>query len=93
MHFFAFAIIAHTLIVAVIAFFVLFAASKADGFVRLLGTVLGWIILIVAVLSLLAGIYHLATGKGPMMGDHWMMRMQTGPETPAPPEPMQQKEH
>lgn len=83
MHFFGLALIAHTLIVAVIAFFVLLAASKADGFVRLLGNVLGWIILILAVLSLAVGVYHMATGKGPM-GDRWIMHMQSEGENPGP---------
>ena len=101
MHFFAIAAVLHTLIVAVLAFFVLFAASKADGFVRLLGNVLGWILLIAAVLSLVFGIFHVMTGKGPMMeggGPHWMMHWEHGapppamapppaaaPQTPAPP--------
>ena len=71
MHFFALAAVLHTIIVAVVAFFVLFAASKADGFVRLVGNVLGWILLIVAVLGLALGIFHVATGKPVMgMGEH-----------------------
>jgi len=97
MHFFAFAAVLHTIIVAVVAFFVLFAASKADGFVRLLGNVLGWLLLIAAVLGLVVGIIHVATGK-PMMGEdhhwmgedhHWMMMHDDrGPQplaVPAPP--------
>ena len=76
MHFFALAAVLHTLVVAVLAFFVLFAASKADGFVRLLGTILGWILLIAAVLGLVVGIIHVVTGKPMMGGDHhWMMMM------------------
>ena len=81
MHFFAIAAVLHTLIIAVLAFFVLFAASKADGFVRLLGNVLGWILLIAALLGLVFGIYHVMTGKGPMMeggGPHWMMHWERG---------------
>lgn len=84
MHFFAIAAVLHTLIVAVLAFFVLFAASKADGFVRLLGNVLGWILLIAAVLGLVFGIFHVMTGKGPMMegGSHWMMHWDRGAQPP-----------
>jgi len=75
MHFFAVAAVLHTLVIAVLAFFVLFAASKADGFVRLLGNILGWILLIAAVLALVLGIVHVLTGK-PLMGDHhWSMMM------------------
>jgi hypothetical protein len=87
MHFFAIAAVLHTLIVAVLAFFVLFAASKADGFVRLLGNVLGWILLIAAVLGLVFGIVHVMSGKEPMMGDgsHWMMRWEHGAPPPGAP--------
>jgi antibiotic biosynthesis monooxygenase (ABM) superfamily enzyme len=50
MHPFLFMTIHHALVVAIVAFFVLFAASKADGFVKLLGNVLGYLLLICAVL-------------------------------------------
>lgn len=94
MHFFAIAAVLHTLIVAVLAFFVLFAASRADGFVRLLGNVLGWILLIAALLGLVFGILHVMTGKGPMMegGHHWMMNWEHGapPQAGQPPAPGQQ---
>ena len=96
MHFFAIAAVLHTLIVAVLAFFVLFAASKADGFVRLLGSVLGWILLIAAVLGLVVGIVHVVSGK-PMMdgGQRWMhwdhgqppMMQQQQPASPTPATP------
>ena len=89
MHMFMFAWVGHTLIVAVLAFFILFAASKSDGFVRLLGNVLGWLLLIAAVLGLVAGIFHLMTGKPMMMegerGPHWMMHWEHGAPTGAPP--------
>jgi hypothetical protein len=76
--FFLMGAVLHTIVVAVVAFFVLFAASKADGFVRLLGTVLGWILLIGAAAGLIFGIYGMATGNHPPFGpdrDHhgWMM--------------------
>jgi hypothetical protein len=76
--FFLMGAVLHTIIVAVVAFFVLFAASKADGFVRLLGYVLGWILLLGAAAGLAFGIYCVATGQHPPFGpdrDHhgWMM--------------------
>jgi hypothetical protein len=89
MHLFVFAWVGHTLIVAVLAFFVLFAASKSDGFVRLLGNVLGWILLIAAVLGLVVGIFHVMTGKGPLMegGSRWMMHWEHGTPPPGAPPP------
>lgn len=88
MHFFALAMVLHTLIVAVIAFFILFAASKADGFVRLLGNVLGWLILVLGVLGFAFGIVHVVSGKGPDMDhDHWMM-MHWGHDRDGPPAPV-----
>jgi len=42
----------HATVAAVIGFFVLFAASRADGIVKLVGTILGWWLWIIAVLSL-----------------------------------------
>ena len=50
MHPFLFGVFHHALVVVVVAFFVLFAASKADGFVKLLGNVLGYLLLLLAVL-------------------------------------------
>ena len=42
----------HATVAGVIGFFVLFAAGKADGIVKLVGTILGWWLWIVAVLSI-----------------------------------------
>jgi hypothetical protein len=68
MHPILFMAIHHAVVVAVVAFFVLFAASKADGFVKLLGNVLGYLLLIVAVLLVVFGFV------APMMGWHpWPM--------------------
>jgi hypothetical protein len=44
--------ILHATVAGVIGFFVLFAASRADGIVKLVGTLLGWWLWIVAVLSI-----------------------------------------
>jgi hypothetical protein len=53
--FFLVGLFLHLTILAVVAFFVLFAASKADGFIKLLGNVLGGLLLIVAVLGAVGG--------------------------------------
>ncbi|MDE2135149.1 MAG: hypothetical protein KGJ49_11195 [Alphaproteobacteria bacterium] len=66
MHPFFFGAIHHVLLVAVFAFFVLFAASKADGFVKILGNVLGYLLLIAAVLMILCA------AIGPMFGGRTM---------------------
>jgi hypothetical protein len=58
--------VAHALIsltlIAVLAFFVLFAAQKADGLIRMLGRILGVWLLILAVLAAAAAV------TAPMMG-------------------------
>jgi vacuolar-type H+-ATPase subunit I/STV1 len=38
----------------VVAFFVLFAASKASGFIKIFGSVLGYLLLVLAVLAIVA---------------------------------------
>lgn len=48
--------ILYAVLVAVIAFFVLFAAQKAEGFVALLGRILGIVLLVLALLILTASI-------------------------------------
>ena len=91
----------HATVIAVIAFFILFAASKAEGFVALLGRLLGYWVLVIAVVGLGCGIYFGMSGKPPfppgMMGGHsgWMHHWGPGgpmmqpppaaPTTPAPP--------
>ncbi len=77
----------HVLMVAVLAFFVLFAASKAEGFVALLGTVLGWILLLGAVAIVAAGLLCHFTSKCPvdhMHGDRMTMWHDDG-DSPSPP--------
>jgi hypothetical protein len=63
--FFFFGAVHHILIVAVVAFFVLFAAGKSDGFVKILGNVLGYLLLIAAVLMIVCAAF------GPMLGGQW----------------------
>jgi hypothetical protein len=62
----------HLTVLGVIAFFILFAASKAEGFVALLGRLLGYWILLLALAGLVFGVFHAVTGK-PVMGGGWMM--------------------
>jgi hypothetical protein len=52
MHPYFFFAIHHAIVLSVVAFFVLFAASKASGFVKILGNVLGYLFLIVALLCI-----------------------------------------
>jgi hypothetical protein len=76
----------HAIVAALVAFFVLFAAGKADGFVKILGNVLGWLVLIIAVLWLVGAATMPYFGGHPfglscldapsMMGPHW------GPPSP-----------
>lgn len=59
----------HATVIAVIAFFILFAASKAEGFVGLLGRLLGYWVLLIAIAALAGGIYFGLNGKPP--GEMW----------------------
>ncbi len=52
MHFFG--LLHMVLALLVVAFFVLFAASKASGFVKIFGSVLGYLLLVLAVLAIVA---------------------------------------
>lgn len=84
--FFAFGALHHALAVAVVAFFVLFAASKAEGFVRIFGNVLGWLLLVLVVVILACGIatifgVHPFGGWGMGGMPHWG---HMGPPMPPP---------
>jgi len=59
--------ILHATVAGVIGFFVLFAASKAEGIVKFVGTILGWWLWIIAVLSIVCVFVC------PMMGEKWGM--------------------
>lgn len=93
-------LIAHVTILLVVAFFILFAASKAEGIVALFGNVLGVWVVIVAILHIVGFFMPGMMGmKGPgmmhdgMMHGHWMHHWdgdaQTAPATPAQPAPAQ----
>jgi hypothetical protein len=87
-------VVLHATVLGIIAFFVLFAAGKAEGFVALLGRLLGYWVLLLAILSIVGGVYCSVTGKqvgpgwmhGP--GHGWMHQWSPpGPDGAAPPPP------
>jgi hypothetical protein len=61
----------HATVAGVIGFFVLFAASKAEGIVKFVGTILGWWLWIIAVLSIVC--VFVCPMMGGKMGDKWGM--------------------
>lgn len=67
-----FHVIHHVVIVLIVAFFVLFAASKADGLVKLLGTIIGLVLLAVAVLHIVIAAWAMSGGKPFGMDMHGM---------------------
>src|SRR5690349_13312963 len=88
MHAFLPGVLLHALAIATIAFFILFAASKAEGFVRLLGNLLGWIVLLVAILFLAMAASDMTTGQRPPWLERahgWMMRGNEGETAPTQP--------
>lgn len=87
MHF----MLVHVTILLILAFFILFAASKADGLVRLLGYVLGVWLVVAAVLHVAApfvpGMSAMHEG---MMHERWMHHWDKEPlptQVPAPAQP------
>ena len=77
--------IGHATIIAIVGFFVLFAASKAEGLLKLIGNVLGIWLFVLAVLAIAAGLLWGGHGYG-MMGDHhgWTMRAPAAAPVAAP---------
>jgi hypothetical protein len=82
-------LVLHVTFLLILAFFILFAASKADGFVSLLGRILAAWLFLLAVLHI---VMHFAPGvmgekgmAGGMMHGHWMHHwdQQATPATPA----------
>ncbi len=74
-HFLLVGAILHATFIAIIAFFILYAAGKASGFTKTLGTVLGYWVLIIAALALAGGITAQMNGgkpfgMEPMWGHH-----------------------
>lgn len=91
-----FGLIAHVTALLILAFFILFAASKADGLVSALGRILAAWLFLLAILHIVGhfapGVFgNKAFGPG-MMHDHWMMHhwdQQAAPAAPATPAPAQ----
>ena len=88
-------LIAHVTMLLIVAFFIFFVAQKADGFVSLLGNILGGWVVIVAVLHIVAcfvpGLADKMGMKGPdgmhgpmMMHEHWMHHWEMQPAAPQP---------
>jgi hypothetical protein len=67
---FIFGFLLHATALAVIGFFVLFAAERASGRIQAIGKWLGGWLFVLAVLALLGGIVALASGRVP--GHGWM---------------------
>ena len=76
-HFVIIAGLLHATFAAVIGFFVLFAASRSDGLLKLVGNVLGIWLFVLAVLSVVGGFMG-----GPVFGGHMGMRMMGGHRPP-----------
>jgi hypothetical protein len=57
--------IVHATLVAVIAFFILFAAGKSGGFTKILGSILGYWVLIIALIILAGGVSAQMNGGKP----------------------------
>jgi hypothetical protein len=79
--------ILHATVAGVLGFFVLFAASKASGIVKLVGTILGWWLWILALLSIVC--VFVCPAMGGKMGDKWgmhgdWMHSMNGAQTAAP---------
>ena len=86
--FFFFGAIHHVLVVAVVAFFVLFAASKAEGFVKILGNVLGYLLLIFAVLLIVCAAFApTSDGRTGFSATHWGMSWGYHTQGPPPAQP------
>jgi len=82
-----FGMIIHALGVAVIGFFVLFAAERASGIVKLVGTILGWLLWLLAIAGVVCAFICPGVGGKGMGG--WMDRMHGTPPAavePAKPE-------
>jgi Mn2+/Fe2+ NRAMP family transporter len=81
----------HATLFAVIGFFVLFAAGKAEGIVRAVGMLLGWWLWILAVLAIaFAVLFPMMGDKGGPWADHmhgWMQGDKPAATEPAAPQP------
>ena len=79
----------HATLLAVVGFFVLFAASRATGIVKRIGDVLGWWLLLLALLAIVGGAFlgpMVMHRMHPWMGhpDGWGPPPAAAPSTAAP---------
>jgi hypothetical protein len=89
---FIFGALLHATALAVIGFFVLFAADRAAGRVQTIGKLLGLWLFILAALALVGAVLALGTGRVPgggsgWMGDHHRGMMGSYPQGWTPPGP------
>ncbi len=89
-------LVLHTTLLAIVGYALLWTAAKAEGFVALLGRLLGFWVLLIAVLSVVAAVaIHVSGGKlfGMDLHDHdhgpgmhrWGPPDDMGPPPPPPP--------
>ncbi|HTW35151.1 MAG TPA: hypothetical protein VMD53_11090 [Rhizomicrobium sp.] len=81
--------IMHVAMLLIVAFFIFFAAQKADGLISLFGYVLGVLLLLGAVLHIVGMFVPGFMGMKPgmhdgMMRGHWMMHHQDAAGVPSP---------
>jgi hypothetical protein len=79
--------IMHVVMILIVAFFIFFAAQKADGLVSLFGNILGALLLIGAALHIAAIFVPGFMGMKPGMHGPWMHRGMTPPPVAAPAQP------
>lgn len=73
--------LAHATIIAIVGFFVLFAASKASGLLKLIGNLLGLWLFVLAALAIVASVVW--GGHGMMGFDHGWKMHPAGAAAPA----------
>ena len=80
---FIFGVLLHATALAVLGFFVLFAADRATGRTQTIGKLLGGWLLLLAVLVLIGGGFAVASGRVPergWMGGHYGTMMGNNPQ-------------
>lgn len=78
-------LIAHVTVLLIVAFFILFAASKAEGIISLFGNILGVWVIVIAILHVVAHFMPGTFGMKPgTMHGHWMHHWGEQQTAPAP---------
>jgi hypothetical protein len=73
----------HATAVAVVGFFVLYAAGKSAGIVKAIGTILGWWLFLIAVAGVVFAVVHPMDGKDMPWMDRMGMHQSDAAPTPA----------